>query len=164
MLMDMPAGILRARDGMDGISWNILGQTYVPKQICESSFSWHATLPAGTFVPPHIHPTQDEFLYILEGRFDFLLDGEENFAEPGDLVHMPRGIPHGIFNKSGTTIKTLFWVSPARRLYDLFWAIHNMGADPDPAKLVAVSAEHEIDFLPPPEEADGEDGTNAQEA
>ena len=33
-------------------------------------------------------------------------------------------------------------------LYDLFWAIHNMGADPDPAKLVATSAEHEVDFLP----------------
>ena len=55
----MTAGITKAGTGIDGIVWNILGQTYVPKQLSENSFSWHATLPPGTGVPPHIHPTQD---------------------------------------------------------------------------------------------------------
>ncbi len=68
------AGITKANTGIDGISWNIMGQTYVPKQLSENSFAWHATLPAGTFVPPHIHPTQDEFIYLLEGRLDLILD------------------------------------------------------------------------------------------
>jgi len=145
--------IIKANESFKDISWNVLGQTYVPKQVDETCFAWHATLPVGTFVPPHIHPTQDEFLYILEGRFDFLLDGEMAYGEPGDLVHLPRGIPHGIFNKGETTIKTLFWVTPARRLYDLFWALHNMGPEADVAEVVAVSAEHEIDFLPPDEDA-----------
>ena len=67
------AGITRANEGMQGISWNILGQTYVPKNVTEHSFSWHATFPPDTFVPPHIHPDQDEYLYILEGRLDFFL-------------------------------------------------------------------------------------------
>src|SRR5206468_3697280 len=66
-------GITRANEGIQGISWNILGQTYVPKSNTEHSFSWHATLPPGTFVPPHIHPDQDEYLYMLEGRLDFML-------------------------------------------------------------------------------------------
>ncbi len=48
-------GITRANEGMQGISWNILGQTYVPKSCTDHSFSWHATLPPGSFVPPHIH-------------------------------------------------------------------------------------------------------------
>lgn len=157
-MIKMEPGIVRSDESLDGIRWNILGQTYVPKQLTEDSFSWHATLPPDTFVPPHIHPEQDEFLYILEGRFDFVLDGHETFGEPGDLVKLPRGIPHGIFNKSGTTIKTLFWVTPALRLYDLFWALNNMGPTPNPAEVVAVSAAHAIDFLPPPEEPDsGED-------
>ena len=47
------AGITRANEGLQGISWNILGQTYVPKNVTEHSFSWHATFPPGTFVPPH---------------------------------------------------------------------------------------------------------------
>ncbi|WMS45066.1 cupin domain-containing protein [Acuticoccus sp. MNP-M23] len=147
----MLPGITRAGDGMDSISWNILGQTYVPKQVSSDSMSWHATLPQGTFVPPHIHPTQDEFLYILEGRFDFVLDGREDFAEPGDLVRLPMGIPHGIFNKGDQTIKCLFWVAPTGRLFDLFWALHNLGPKADPAAVVATSAKHEVDFLPPPD-------------
>jgi quercetin dioxygenase-like cupin family protein len=148
----MEAGIVGSQDGMDGIRWNILGQTYVPKQLTEASFSWHATLPPGTFVPPHIHPDQDEFLYILEGTFDFWLDGQEVQGGPGDLVTLPRGIPHGIFNKSDATIKTLFWVTPAQRLFDLFWALHNLGPEADPAEVVSISAAHAIDFLPPPED------------
>ena len=147
----MTAGVTPAGEGIDGIKWNILGQTYVPMQLTESSFSWHATFPPGTFVPPHIHPDQDEFIYMLEGRLDLLLDGVEGKAHPGDLIRLPRGIPHGLFSKADRPVKCLFWVSPARRLYDLFWQLNNM-ADADPAEIVAVSAKHEIDFLPPPEE------------
>ena len=146
----MTAGITRAGDGMDDISWNILGQTYVPKQLTDACFSWHATLPPGTFVPPHIHPEQDEFIYMFEGVLDLLLDGEEKVARPGDLVRLPRGIPHGIFSKQDYAAKCIFWVTPARRLYELFWQLHNMG-QADPAEVVAMSARHEIDFLPPPD-------------
>ena len=100
-------------------------------------FSWHATFPSGTFVPPHIHPTQDEFIYMLEGRFDLLLDGKELTATAGDLVRLPMQISHGIFNKSEQTAKCLFWVSPTRRLYDLFWAIHGM-KEQDPAAVTEL--------------------------
>ena len=143
------AGITRANEGLEGIRWNILGQTYVPKNLSESSFSWHATFPPGTFVPPHIHPTQDEYIYMLEGRFDLMLAGKDVVANPGDLIRLPMGVPHGIFNKSGSTVKCLFWVSPTRRLYDLFWGIHNM-KEQNPPDVVALSAKHEVEFLPPP--------------
>ena len=63
-------GITKAGEGLDSISWNILGQTYVPKSVSENALSWHATFPPDTFVPPHIHPTQDEFIYMFEGQFE----------------------------------------------------------------------------------------------
>src|ERR687884_1170417 len=93
-MQPLTAGITKAGTGVDGIVWSILGQTYVPKSVSESSFSWHATFPPGTFVPPHIHPTQDEYIYMLEGRLDFMLDGADAFARPGDLVRLPLGKPH----------------------------------------------------------------------
>src|SRR5581483_790575 len=145
----MTAGVTKANSGIDGIVWNILGQTYVPKQLCETSFSWHATLPPTTFVPPHIHPTQDEFIYMLEGRMDALIDGKEFAATAGDLIRLPMGIPHGLFNKSDQVIKCIFWVTPTRKLYDLFWAIHSM-KEQNPPDVVALSAKHEVNFLPPP--------------
>jgi quercetin dioxygenase-like cupin family protein len=151
MINSMAPGITKAGTGIDGIVWNILGQTYIPKQVSEASFSWHAAFPPGTFVPPHIHPNQDEFIYMLDGRFDLVLDGREFFATAGDLIRLPMKIPHGIFNKSDQTVKCLFWVSPTRKLYDLFWAIHGM-KEQSPPEVVALSAKHEVEFLPPPPE------------
>jgi hypothetical protein len=43
----------------------------------------------------------------------------------------------------------LFWVSPTRRLYELFWAIHNL-KEQNPDVVVQLAAEHNIHFLPPP--------------
>src|ERR1044072_566555 len=91
-MQPLTAGITKATTGIDGIVWNILGQTYVPKALSEQSFSWHATFPPGTFVPPHIHPTQDEFIYMFEGRLDALIDGREYGAAAGDLIRPPMNI------------------------------------------------------------------------
>src|SRR3954452_25406904 len=98
-------GITRANEGLQGISWNILGQTYVPKSVTEHSFSWHATFPPETVVPPHIHPDQDGSLHILEGQLDFFLDGAETQAKQSYRVRLPMGKPHGIFHKTGRTAK-----------------------------------------------------------
>jgi quercetin dioxygenase-like cupin family protein len=143
----MPAGITPASEGFDNVVWNILGQTYTLKQQSADSLAWHAVFPDGTFVPPHIHPTQDEFVYVLSGRYDLWLDGKDFTAKAGDLVRMPRGIPHGIFNKSGATATSLFWVTPTRSLKTLFDRIHQV---PDPAEVVRIAAEHDVNFLPPP--------------
>lgn len=143
----MPAGITPASDGFDGVVWSILGQTYTLKQHSADSMAWHALFPPGTFVPPHVHPTQDEFVYVLAGRYDLWLDGKEFTATAGDLVRMPKGIPHGIFNKSDADAVSLFWVAPTRSLFELFSRIHNV---PDPAEVIRIAGEHEVDFLPPP--------------
>ena len=148
-MQPLTPGVTKAGTGLEGIVWNILGQTYVPKSINEHSFSWHATFPPGTFVPPHIHPTQDEFVYMLEGRMDLWLEGRDFVATAGDVIRLPMGQAHGLFNKSDQTVKCVFWVSPTRKLYDLFWGIHSM-KEQKPEVVVALSARHEVVFLPPP--------------
>src|SRR3978361_610046 len=85
-------GITRANEGLQGISWSILAQTYVPKNVTEHSFSWHATFPPETFVPPHIHPDQDEYLYILEGKLDFMLAGAAAMGNPRELWGRAAGV------------------------------------------------------------------------
>jgi quercetin dioxygenase-like cupin family protein len=143
----MTAGVTQQGGSVDGKVWHILGQTYTPLSLTESSFSWHALLPPGTFVPPHVHPTQEEFIYVLGGRFDLMLDGQQATADAGDLIRLPRAIPHGLFNNSAADITCVFWVSPTRRLWDLFQAINNVA---DPAEVVRLAGLHEVNFLPPP--------------
>lgn len=144
----MTAGLTTRAASVDDIAWDVLGQTYVPKHRCDSSMSWHATFPHGTFVPPHIHTTQDEFIYVLTGELELELDGAPPVkGGPGDLVRMPQNVPHGIFNRSGKDATCLFWVSPTGNLWELFMAIDKVS---DPAEVIRLSALHQVDFLPPP--------------
>jgi len=138
--------ITRAQTGMDGVSWNILGQIYVPKQASDDSFSWHATFPVETFVPPHVHPHQDEYIFVLDGRIDLLLGGKKTYAAAGDLVRMPRGIPHAFFNNTGEPVTALFWATPAGKLEALYRRIHNMSS---PAEVVAAARDYDVIFAPP---------------
>ena len=91
----MKAGVTKAGKGIDNLVWNILGQTYVPKQVSENSFAWHATFPPGTFVPPHIHPTQDEFIYMFEGEVVYGHADKLYTLQPGDSLFFDADAPHG---------------------------------------------------------------------
>jgi len=139
-------GITPAGKGTDGTVWSILGHTYYPKNHSEGCFAFETYDPPGPFVPPHVHPTQDEFIYMLEGTFDLYLDGKWVKAGPGDLVRMPMGLPHGYYNKTDKATRALFWVTPARKLKELFDQLHNLA---DVEEVVRRSAAHEVDFLPP---------------
>jgi oxalate decarboxylase/phosphoglucose isomerase-like protein (cupin superfamily) len=146
MAQDLEKGITANGTGFGGKSWNILGQLYFPKAVCGSSFAFETNSAPGQFVPVHVHPAQEEFILVQEGELDLKLDGKWMKAKAGDLVRMPRGIPHGYFNKSDRPARALFWVSPAGMLEELFNKLHNVA---DPMEAVKISAAHEVDFLPP---------------
>lgn len=145
-MTDLTGGITRNGEGFDGIEWNILGQRYFPKADCDAAFAFETNSEPGQFVPVHIHPTQDEFILVQEGELHLKLDGVWSVAKAGDLVRMPRGVPHGYFNKSDKPARALFWVSPAGQLRALFEHLHDKT---DLDEVLRLSAEHEVDFLPP---------------
>ncbi len=86
------------------------------------------------------------FIYMLEGIFDLYLDGSWTQAKAGDLVRMPKGLPHAYYNKQEKPARALFSVTPARRLRELFDQLHNLS---DPDEVVRRSKVCEVDFLPP---------------
>lgn len=145
-MTDLAKGITPNGAGFDKTTWSILGQTYFPKAICDSTFAFETNSNPGDFVPVHIHPTQDEFILVQEGEMDLKLDGAWTKAKSGDIVRMPRGVPHGYFNKSDKPCRALFWVSPAGKLKNLFEQLHEMT---DVDEVVKVSAAHDVNFLPP---------------
>jgi len=145
-MADLDKGITRAGEGLGGKSWNILGQRYFPKASCASTFAFETNSDPGQHVPVHVHPSQDEFILVLDGELDLKLDGVWSKAKAGDLVRMPRGLPHGYFNKSQAPARALFWVSPAGKLEALFDALHELSDIP---RVLELSAQHEVDFQPP---------------
>lgn len=140
------AGITGPDEAFNNKIWNVLGHRYLCKTENEHSFAWLSIDPAGTGVPPHIHTTQDEYIYVLEGEYTLYLDGTWTTAGPGDTVRMPKDLPHGYFNRTDKEARSIFWVSPAGKLAALFDQLHNLE---DPDEVVRRSALHDVDFLPP---------------
>jgi DNA-binding transcriptional MerR regulator len=44
--------------------------------------------------PKHVHADQDEWIYVIEGEFEFLVGENRLHAGPGESVFLPRGVPH----------------------------------------------------------------------
>jgi quercetin dioxygenase-like cupin family protein len=138
------AGITPAGDGQDEVAWNVLGHRYFLKAHGATCFCFETLDPPGTFVPLHVHPQQDEFIYMLEGTFDLQLGDAKVQARPGDLVRMPMGVPHAYYNNTATPTRALFWVTPAGRLKELFDALHDLS---DIDEAMRLSALHDVQFI-----------------
>ena len=145
--MELKQGVTAAAESFEDEPWDVVGHTYTPKLLSDAAFVWHAVLPAETFVPPHIHRTQDEWISVLSGALEVEFEGEAVTAGAGDLVRMPKGRPHGVFNRSGEEATALFGVAPAGKLFALFQRLDGVT---DPEELVQLSAEHDVEFLLPP--------------
>lgn len=50
-------------------------------------------MKAGTGAEPHSHPNE-QWLYILEGTFEAVVDGKSITAKPGTVVYIPAHIIH----------------------------------------------------------------------
>ena len=60
----------------------------------------------GIAPPPHFHPNEEQFIYLLEGKLRMVLGDDTATIVPGDVVHIPRNVRHGILPVEGGC---LFW-------------------------------------------------------
>ena len=70
------------------------------------------TRPEGEHNPLHMHPNEEQFLFVLEGKVHFILGDEDRILEPGDLVHVPRNVYHRSRSVGGPAV-TFSVKSPA---------------------------------------------------
>ena len=146
-MTDLNAKIINAGD-VEAI--DAMGTVYSFLSTTENETIALFTLLAGMEVAPHIHADQDEFVYVLEGQVDFLIEGEIKPAKAGDLATLPRGGAHAIYNNSDLEARLLLWVSPAGG-YRV--AMEQAAAVPqgDIETIFKIAAENNIHFLPPSE-------------
>lgn len=102
--------------------------------------------------PPHVQHREDEFFYVIEGRFGFLVeDGEEFEAGPGSLVYVPKGNLHAFENAGETTGRLLVGQTPAGS-YERFLEEAGKPAteeSPDAEGLAAIAVEYGIEMVSP---------------
>ena len=107
--------------------------------------------------PPHIHRTEDEAFYILEGSFSFMCEGKETVFEQGSFVHVPKGTLHTFRNIDDKPGKLLVFITPAG-LEEFFFAIGTNAsgttAPPpfDPSvidKVMTLAAKYNMEVIVP---------------
>jgi quercetin dioxygenase-like cupin family protein len=50
-------------------------------------------MPAGTGSEPHSHPNE-QWIYLLEGEMDFIVDGKSKRATAGSVIYIPSNTIH----------------------------------------------------------------------
>ena len=66
-------------------------------------------------VVPNHHHIHEQIMHVIEGEFEFTLDGETKVYHPGDIVPIASNIPHS--GRALTPCKLMDVFSPARDEY-----------------------------------------------
>jgi len=111
----------------------------------------------GKTTPLHLHPGEDEMIYVLEGELIAHIDGAEHRVGQGGLVVFPRGVPHS-FLVTSETAHLLAVQTPGtnesfyRDASEPSTSPADASRPPDLAKLRAVAERSETTRLlgPPP--------------
>ena len=105
-------------------------------------------LPARALgAPLHTHHNEDEYSYVLEGRFGVQLGDEVLEAGPGDLLFKPRGVAHAFWNAGDQPARLLELISPAG-FENYFRELAPLLAEPerDEAAIGGVVARYQLDI------------------
>ncbi len=116
-----------------------------------------------TGVPPHIQHWEDEAFIVLEGHYTFQVGEQTWQCGPGDVVYVPKGVPHALANTENQPARLLILQAPGGIHEQYFAEAWEPIADPahlpptseppDFAKITAAAQRHGIEMVlpqPPP--------------
>jgi quercetin dioxygenase-like cupin family protein len=66
-------------------------------------------VPPGSGTPCVTHAKEEEVYFMLEGELFMHTPTERHTLQPGDMVHLPPGTPHGYRNPADSTARFLAW-------------------------------------------------------
>ena len=96
----------------------------------------------------HVHYHQDEYFYVVEGRYRFVAGDEMLQLAKGDTIFLPRNIPHSWIQltKNG---KLFYAVSPAGTVEDFFKEMDGLKKPPTAEESQAIHLKHGMKVLGP---------------
>jgi DNA-binding transcriptional MerR regulator/uncharacterized RmlC-like cupin family protein len=106
--------------------------------------------------PRHLHHDQDEWIYVIEGEFNFEVGDKRFRVGPGESVFMPRQVPHAWAPVSDQPSKVINTYQPAGKMEEFF---HVAGKPKDQPQIHEVLSfdefcrlfqDHGMELLGPP--------------
>jgi quercetin dioxygenase-like cupin family protein len=106
-------------------------------------------LPGGG-PPPHIHHREDETFQILEGQYEFTVEGKTILALPGTTLFAPRGIPHTYrcTSEAGGKLSVVLTPSGFEDFFEEIGAMTSQEQQNIP-RVMEIAKTFGLEFLPP---------------
>jgi len=99
--------------------------------------------------PLHVHPLQDEVFYVTEGEYAFQCAHERFSLKTGDMIFLPRGVPHA-FAQQTPFGKMLFFFQPSGKMEDFFRTMAGISTPPSAEEGARIFRDHEMEIVGPP--------------
>lgn len=107
------------------------------------------SLSQGKGTPLHLHHSQDEVFYVVEGSYYFQVGDEKHKLSKGDSIFLPRMVPHAWTQVSETGKMTVV-VQPAGKLEDFFVTVAALDHEPTPEEMQTIFAYNDMQVVGPP--------------
>jgi mannose-6-phosphate isomerase-like protein (cupin superfamily) len=106
--------------------------------------AWHKP---GEGPPEHVHFSQDEIFFIVEGTYELTVGDQTSVAGPSTIVFIPRNVVHRFKNIGETTACMLDWSLPGGQDH-YFKAISELDGSGDftGEKVVEISERFDTNF------------------
>jgi quercetin dioxygenase-like cupin family protein len=150
-------GLTLARAGANQVWWiDSLVDVKLTASLTDGHVGlWYWLGRRGAASPLHVHHREDEQFLVVDGRIRFFIEDERIDAGPGDLVFLPREIPHAYLVTSETA-KAVGMVTPGG--FEAFFtdvgapvrADETSGPPPETAAMVDAALRHGVEVLGPP--------------
>ncbi len=119
----MQEGVAHVRPG-EGRSMWVLGDLATYKttsgQTGGAYSLFEVVTPPGAGSPPHVQHREDESFYVLEGEYEFLVEGSNLRAGAGSILYVPKGTLHAHKNVGEGVGRMLLTQTPGG-LYEHFF-------------------------------------------
>lgn len=107
------------------------------------------SISQGRGTPLHVHHSQDEIFYVIEGSYKFKVGNDQYDLTVGDSIFLPRQVPHAWTQVSKTGKMTITF-QPAGKMENFFLAIASLDHEPSAAEIEKIFADHEMTIVGPP--------------
>lgn len=107
------------------------------------------SLSQGKGTPLHIHNSQDEIFYVVEGSYKFKVGEEKYDLTTGDSIFLPRQIAHAWTQVSERGKMTVI-MQPAGKLENFFVTMAALDHEPSQQEIAKIFADNDMQVVGPP--------------